>query len=298
MDNITHSLTGLAAGELIQRCLPAEAEPQQQRARRRLLLVSCWAASNFPDLDLVLTPLLPAPLGYLLHHRGHTHTLLYALPQALLLAALLWVLWPGARRVLAASVHARLGLVLAIGAGFLLHMSMDYMNSYGIHPFYPFDGRWLYGDMVFIIEPVFWVAFGVPLAMMATRTAARAGVLLLLAAAPVAFTVSGHLHWVSAASLLALGAMLAFLQYRAGAGGRQALLAALAFCLVYVGHQRVASVHGKDIVAAQLRARDPGATTVDVAMSAFPSNPLCWSFVSVERQDSGAWFRLQRGVLS
>jgi sec-independent protein translocase protein TatC len=46
-------------------------------------------AGNFPDLDLVLTPLLPAPLGYLLHHRGHTHTVLYALPQMLLLAALM-----------------------------------------------------------------------------------------------------------------------------------------------------------------------------------------------------------------
>lgn len=90
MDNITHSLIGLGAGELLQRSLPPEADPAQQ-GLRRLLLFACWAASNAPDLDLVLKPLLADPLGYLLHHRGHphphTHTVLFALPQALARAA-------------------------------------------------------------------------------------------------------------------------------------------------------------------------------------------------------------------
>ena len=52
----------------------------------RLPLVSRPLSGN-DDLDLVLTALAPAPLGYLLHHRGHTHTLLYVLPQALTLLA-------------------------------------------------------------------------------------------------------------------------------------------------------------------------------------------------------------------
>ena len=92
MDNMTHSLVGLALGELVDRALPAPADPSRGRLRRRLLLATGLLASNFPDLDLVLTPLLPAPLGYLIHHRGHTHTLLYALPQVALLLALLWLL--------------------------------------------------------------------------------------------------------------------------------------------------------------------------------------------------------------
>ena len=95
------AFVGLGIGELVQRSLPAEPDEARQRTRHRLLLTACAAASNFPDLDLFLTKLLPAPLGYLLHHRGHTHTLLYALPQALLLLALLWALWPNARRLLA-----------------------------------------------------------------------------------------------------------------------------------------------------------------------------------------------------
>jgi inner membrane protein len=165
MDNITHSFVGLGVGELLQRSLAPEDDPARQRTRHRLLLTACAAASNFPDLDLFLTRLLPAPLGYLLHHRGHTHTILFALPQALLLLALLWLLWPNARALLRGSRQARIGLGIAIVAGFALHLSMDFLNSYGVHPFYPLNNGWFYGDMIFIVEPVFWVAFGVPLAL-------------------------------------------------------------------------------------------------------------------------------------
>ena len=296
MDNLSHSVTGLAVGALICRSLPPEADDDSQRTRRRLLLVSCWAASNFPDLDLVLTPLLPAPLGYLLHHRGHTHTLLYAVPQAALLAAMLWLLWPGARQLLARSTQARRGLLLSIGAGFLLHMSMDWLNSYGIHPFYPVDPRWFYGDMVFILEPVFWVAFGVPLALMATRRISRLVLLGMLIGVPVVFTFTGHLHPVSTVMLVLLAAALGVLQRRAGPSGRQGLLAGLASALLFIGMQAWSSDAGKSAIAAQLQLREPGTRVADVAMSAFPSNPLCWAYVAVEH--TGADFRVVRGVAS
>lgn len=91
MDNLSHSVVGLATGEFIHRSLRQESDINHQRARRSLLLISCWAASNFPDLDIFFTQLLPAPLGYLLHHRGHTHTLLYIIPQAILLWVVIWL---------------------------------------------------------------------------------------------------------------------------------------------------------------------------------------------------------------
>src|SRR5471032_3032549 len=183
MDNITHSIIGFGVGELVHRSLPPEARQDSQRTRHRLLLVSCALASNFPDLDLFLGKLLPDPLGYLLNHRGHTHTLLFAIPQALLLAALLWLLWPSARALLNASKTARWGLAASVLLGLALHLLMDYTNSYGIHPFYPFDGRWFYGDMVFIVEPLFWVAIGVPMALIMRWPVAKvAGLAGLLAA--------------------------------------------------------------------------------------------------------------------
>ncbi|NHZ90515.1 metal-dependent hydrolase [Massilia sp. CCM 8733] len=298
MDNLSHSLVGLAAGELVQRILPAEADPARQRTRRRLMLVSCWAASNFPDLDLVLSGLLPSPLGYLLHHRGHTHTLLFEIPQALLLIALLWLLWPGARSLLRASKPARAGLLAAVGAGFLLHLGMDALNSYGVHPFYPFATRWVYGDMVFILEPVFWVAGAVPLAMMLGKRFWRALPLLALAGMLAYFTVRGFLHWGSLAALLAFGAGLAMLQQRAGRAGKQALSVALLAVLGFVAVQGAASRHGKTIVADHLRQLDPASTLLDISMTAFPANPLCWIFVSAERDKVAGSYRLRRGMLS
>src|SRR5215218_8664646 len=114
MDNLSHSVASLLAGEIMHRSLAPEKDEGDQKLRRQLMLVTCALAGNFPDLDLVLTPLLPAPLGYLLHHRGHTHTVLYALPQMLLLAGLLWALWPNARRLLRESAPARIGFLLAL----------------------------------------------------------------------------------------------------------------------------------------------------------------------------------------
>lgn len=295
MDNITHSVVGLGVGELIQRSLPPEAVPARHTTRHRLLLTACALASNFPDLDLVFTRLAPAPLGYLLHHRGHTHTLLYLLPQALLLLALLCALWPNARALLRESRHARRGLGLALAAGFLLHLGMDFMNNYGVHPFYPFSGAWYFGDMVYIIEPVFWVAFGVPLAMAAPS---RRGRIVLLAVLPVVLlyvTLHGYLGWASFAALMVLGAAVAALRFL-HMQSRRALLLALGIALAFVGMQASASFKARQAVTAALALQHPQARVLDVALTAYPSQPLCWSFTSIE--SDGRTYQLRRGHLS
>ena len=298
MDNLSHSLAGLAVGELVHRSVAPEPEAASQKVRRRMLLLACWAASNFPDLDLAFTSLLPRPLGYLLHHRGHTHTLLFALPQALLLAALIWLLWPAARRLLAASLHARRALVLAITLGLLLHLSMDFLNSYGIHPFYPVDQRWLYGDMVFILEPVFWIATGVPLALMVVRKVIRLPLLLLLGGVPLACAQAGFLHWSSLILLALVGLVAGLAQVQAGTRGRAGLLAGLAASLVFVAVQGAGSARGARMLAADLHGREPAGELLDASMTAYPANPLCWNFIAVERNEAAGAYRLRSGVLS
>lgn len=302
MDNLSHAVTGLAAGELLHRCLPAEPEPARQRTRHRLLLTACALASNFPDLDLIFTHLLPAPLGYLLHHRGHTHTILFALPQALLLCALIWLLWPGARRLLKASKPARTGLCLAVTIGFGLHLAMDYLNSYGLHPFFPFDGRWLYGDLVFILEPVFWISFGVPLAMLVQRPLLRLCLLLMLMAAPLFFTVQGFLTWYSMAALVLLAVVLGTIQAqthgRTGLAGMSGVLAAFLVLGCFIGLQASSSSAARQTVMAAARASNPGGEFLDAAMSSFPTNFACWAFVSVEKNETAGTYRLQRGIVS
>lgn len=303
MDNITHSVVGLGIGALIDRSLPDEADAGRQRLRTRLLLTTCCLASNFPDLDLLLTHRLEAPLGYLLLHRGYTHTLVGAAVELFLLLGLTWLLWPNARALLRDGGRARTGLLAAAVAGLLLHIGMDGMNVYGVHPFWPADPRWFYGDLVFIVEPVFWVGFGVPLAAMAMRPALRrlayAGMAIVLAGA----TVLGFLAWWSLAGLALLGAALAAIgrRARAQASGRRSrmpLAAGLAVALAFLGVQAIALQGARHDLDAALAALDPGERVLDTALSAFPANPLCWSFVSVARSEQDAALHLRRGLLS
>jgi inner membrane protein len=295
MDNLTHSLVGLALGELTHRLLPRPLDDAQASTRRRLLLVAATAASNFPDLDLVLTPLAPAPLGYLLHHRGHTHTLLYALPQALLLVAALWLFWPAARALLRNSAPARRGLAAAIVAGLMLHFGMDALNVYGVHPFAPFDARWYYGDMVFIVEPVFWLALGTPLAAHVASRPWRRLLLGALLVVPLLFTLSGFLQWGSLLGLAAVWALALLLTRRIGERG--ALLAGVALSAGFVLLQGAMANQAREVLRTALHAADPAAQVLDLPLSAFPANPLCWGAIAVTREGEDG-YRVRRGVLS
>lgn len=296
MDNMTHSLVGLALGELVDRALPPGADPTRRRIRRRALLLTGLLASNFPDLDLVLTPLLPAPLGYLLHHRGHTHTLLYALPQVALLLALVWVLWPGARRLLREDRQARRAVIGTALLGMVLHLSFDALNVYGVHPFHPFDSRWLYGDLVFIVEPVFWTALGVALALLAGGRLLRWLLLAFFAAMPLLFARLGFLQWGSLAGLGAVG--LAVFAANRLRGPRAGLAVAALLCLGFVGVQGLAGHLARVEIGAQLARAAPGARVLDIPLSSFPANPLCWSFATVSEDAAAGRYEIRVGVLS
>ena len=294
MDNLTHSIIGLAAGELIDRSLPPEPSRERAQARHRLLLVTGALASNFPDIDLAFMPFLSRPLGYLLEHRGHTHTLLFTIPEALLLVALLWLLWPAARQVLELSRDARKGVALAAGIGLLLHLGMDYLNSYGLHPFAPVDAHWFYGDTLYIIEPMFWVLLGVPLIVQIRRAGIRTALLALMGAILIGCTVAGFLQWGSLLTLAVGAVALGLLQGR----WRHALLLGTALSLAWIAVQAGASHQARAIVARGLAQQDGASRMLDAAMTPFPSNPLCWSFVSVESNVARGTYRLRRGVLS
>lgn len=291
MDNLSHSLAGAVVGELIHRSLPKEADSTGNRVRQRLILTTSVLASSFPDLDLILTPLLPPPLGYLLHHRGHTHTVLYSIPQALLLFALIWICWPSARQLLKSSSVAKKGFALALTLGFGLHLAMDYLNSYGIHPFHPFNSNWFYGDMVFIVEPFFWVAFGTPLIMMISRKAIRWPLLFLLIGIPLFFTINHFLAWPSFALLMGVATLLIFAR-------RRALILSLVSGLLFVTAQSFSSYRANKELVRVLSSKDPQSRFVDSPLTPFPTNPLCWMFVTIESNEVKKVYRLRRGVLS
>jgi inner membrane protein len=234
-------------------------------------VVCLTVGSNLPDLDILYTTFAGDPLAYVLHHRGYTHTLI----GALLAAALLWglcLLWLRYRR-LQASARESAWIAAAAVNGVLLHLAMDYTNSYGVHPFWPFYDGWVYGDSVFILEPLLWLA-AVPLIFLLQTPMAR-----LL----VAIAVAAALITVSAAGLVATPAVLAFIVIAAAmfAVARWSPPAAALGCgiALWLAVTGVFAVSGR-IAAARLaslaQAELAPSRTLDEVLTPMPADPVCW----------------------
>jgi inner membrane protein len=165
MDNVTHTLIGVG----LFRLLP-------KRLRRPETFWAATVGNNIPDSD-VLERLIPGTddLNYIVHHRGYTHGLAFAVPLGILIGIVF-------NRVFKKKWNSPAALVVG-GLSGLFHVLADGMNSYGIHPFTPFLDRWYYGDSVFIVEPLLWCSL-VPVAILTVERrwakATWAGLLIAL----------------------------------------------------------------------------------------------------------------------
>ena len=277
MDNLTHSLVGLAAAKAgLERVSP-------------YATVVCVLAANVPDAD-VLT-LAGGSLNYLKHHRGITHSIAGTLVLGLALPLLFVVAERLAARLRRVEPRARpRGLVLASLLLAASHPLLDWTNSYGLRPFLPWSGRWYYGDLVFVIDPWMWLALGAACFLLTGATAWRVALWTLLAlavAAAVLFlTRRGGLETPLAARLLWLGGLAAVVYaQRARVGERKGAavaLAALAAVVLYWG--ALACLHARASARAETFAQElaaPGGETVrEVAAMPAPMNPLAWVCVA------------------
>jgi inner membrane protein len=149
MDNLCHTLVGAALGEA------------GLKRRTRYGNVTLMVASNIPDIDvLVFATGLPA----VAFRRGWTHGLLAQLVLPALLAGIVALVsrWRARREAGAAAARdTSVPWLLALSyLGVLSHVSLDYLNNYGIRLLAPFDWRWFYGDAVFIVDVWLWAALG------------------------------------------------------------------------------------------------------------------------------------------
>lgn len=276
MDNLTHSLIGIAVARSFGR-----REPGLDRA----LLWTAVLASNAPDLDFVLRPLLGGgKLSYLLHHRGFTHTF----------ACIPLLAWASAyvgKKIACfqtRSQGSQDGLLIAAGAvAVLLHIFADFWNDYGVHPVWPLSNRWFYGDMIFIVEPALWLGL-LPLAYFEARTrwarVAWAGVGLGILA------LGWGIHWIPPILLGALafwGAAWVFAQKKWPGARTAALAVGIALAVFAVG-SRVAKTRIRATMGA-FQERQLGVTPA-------PGNPFCWKIVSAH--DEGGDYVARLGVVS
>jgi inner membrane protein len=169
MDNLTHSLVGLAASKAGLERLSPQAT------------AVCILASNAPDSD-ILALLVGGRWSFLQHHRGITHSIIGTLVLALLIPLIFYLADRLVARIRSRRPSIKLrGLMLATLIVSATHPFMDWTNNYGIRLLLPWNSRWFYGDLVFIVDPFLWLIFGAAAFLLTSKTRKQILIWLVLA---------------------------------------------------------------------------------------------------------------------
>jgi inner membrane protein len=148
LDPIAHTFTGAAlAAAGLRRMTPL--------ASAALLI-----GVNVPDVDVLAG--FAGDFQSIALRRGWTHGVLALALWPFVLTALL-LAWDRLvrRRRDPTAAPARAGPLLALaGIAVITHPTLDWLNNYGLRWLMPFDGRWFYGDALFIIDPWLWLVLG------------------------------------------------------------------------------------------------------------------------------------------
>lgn len=171
MDNLTHSLLGLAAAKSgLDRLSPGST-------------TLCVLAANSPDADIVVL-MFGDRWNFLLHHRGITHAIVGVISLAIILPLLFFLGDRLISKIRQRPPEVRFkGLLLTSILVTLTHPILDWTNSYGIRPFLPWDSHWIYGDLVFIVDPFIWLVLGTACFLLTRRKRFNQVVWLLIAVA-------------------------------------------------------------------------------------------------------------------
>jgi inner membrane protein len=271
MDNATHAFAGLLMADATTAWIERRTGVVADKRLRRAVVGLGVIAAELPDADLLYSgPVVGmGKLGYLLHHRGHTHTIVFAVAAALMM----WLVVLHLRKRVVGGLDSRERtplLVLAL-AGTLSHLLLDFTNSYGVHPFWPLDNRWVYGDSVFIVEPWIWVVAIPPLLFGPRARWSRVLLSLLLVAILAASWTLGELTR-SLALVLTVGAALSLLGQWMLSHHRRIAVGVAAWLMVE-GVFAVSSQQAKRAVRASMPA---GETLAEVIVSPGAGNPLCF----------------------
>ncbi|HEY6047581.1 MAG TPA: metal-dependent hydrolase [Sphingomicrobium sp.] len=143
MDNITHTLAGALLAEM------------GLRRRSRFAFAACLLGANAPDID-VFAP-IAFPVDGIEFHRGPLHGVI---SWPFLAAAIVGLLWLVDRIKPRGpdTLPFRAGpLFLVAFLAVLTHPFLDWLTTYAIALFAPFNWQWSSGDAIFIVDWVYWL---------------------------------------------------------------------------------------------------------------------------------------------
>ena len=281
MDNLTHSLIGLSASKAgLEKLSPGTT-------------TLCILAANAPDADILA--LAGGRWSYLHHHRGITHSIAGAIVLAVALPLVFFLVDLLIARLRKRAPQVKLGGLLI--ASFLVsatHPLMDWTNNYGMRFLLPWDTRWSYGDLIFIIDPFLWIVLGGSAFLLTVKTKLQGLVWLLIAGATTFVIMFGagpgglsnpaplRIFWIVAVVLIVVFS-------KAGVAerwGATTSMAAIAIVCLYIGV--LFGIHSMALNRTQMEAANISGerTEQPIKFAAMPTlaNPLRWlSLVETDR---------------
>ena len=184
---------------------------------------------------------------------------------------------------------------MVILAGVSSHLLIDAANSYGVHPFYPVDMRWYYGDTFFIFEPLLWMLLGGSVALNARSRLTTVGVVAMVGGLSLATGAVGIVPWSALIALAASLSAAAWTGRRLTA--RVRATAALAGVAVFGAAMFSASRLARAETVAALP-REAGVERLDVVLTPSPGLPHCWSTIVIDKNEVAGTLRFRQGSVS
>jgi inner membrane protein len=260
MDPIAHTFVGSALA-------------QTGLARKtRFGAAALIIGANLPDID-GLAYFWGGDAG--LHfRRGWTHGLPAVLALPLILVGVLHVI--GRLRPGGLPPPRPRSLLLLSYLAVATHPLLDWLNTYGMRWLMPFNGRWFYGDSLFIIDPWIWLVLGGAvflghskhrLSLVAWAVLAGLMSLLMLGSVPGLFTAKAL--WLAGLAALVLWRICK--KPLETTDGRLAI-AALLTTTVYIGLMLSSARYGRHMVVRELTRQ--GFDVVDLMVGPVPVNPF------------------------
>ena len=143
MEPVTHFLTGA--------CI-SRAGFNRKTAYATLAMT---LAAEAPDIDIFWG--FRGPVAGFEHHRGITHTFLGAPFMALAVTGIVWLIHRVRKKPAEVPPRWALLWLFALIADFS-HLLLDFTNNYGLRPFFPFNPHWYAWSIIFIFDPLIFLA--------------------------------------------------------------------------------------------------------------------------------------------
>lgn len=268
MDPLAHTLVGASLAETRLKRLAPLATPT--------LIVG----ANAPDID-ALTMFVSGDfsLGF---RRGWTHGVVAMVVLPALVAGLMMLVGRLTKRHPATAPR----LVQLLPLSYLAvwtHPALDWLNTYGIRLLMPFDGRWFYGDTLFIVDPWVWLLAATPVVLAHSRKPQSAGAWIVLGIVAT-LLVTGIGGVPPVVRLVWCGAVAALVALRIWGGLQHRLPMLTEMMLIAIGAYAIAMSAGSALArrqaAAWLAAR--AVTPLEIMAGPLPANPFVRDIVVVD----------------